>query len=316
MEELIKIIKKTFFLPPLPTVLIAIPSFVLVFYVLGTGNSASVLSYAAYLLSAYAMIITVTGFTGIIRAFKNGIDNHPLVKKILSIPFGRRFLKDVLFRAEISLYQGFVLNLLYAVIKMVSGIYYHSVWLIALATYYILLGVMRFSLIHYVRRNQVGQNIQGEFRRYRLCGIILILMNIALVGIVEFIVYKNEGFSYPGLLIYAIALYAFYCIIIAMINVIKFRKHGSPVMSAAKVINLTAALVSMLTLTTAMLASFGGDDLAFRKMMTACVGSGVCLIVLGMGVFMLIHSTKNLKEMQYNNSETQRYHFRNNRGIM
>lgn len=286
MEELIKIIKKIFFLPPLPTVLIAVPSFVLVFYVLGTGNSASVLSYAAYLLSAYAMIITVTGFTGIIRVFKNGIDNYPL---------GRRFLKDVLFRAEISLYQGFLINLLYAVMKMVSGIYYHSVWLIALATYYILLVVMRFSLIHYVRRNQVGQNIQGEFRCYRLCGIILILMNIALVGIVEFIVHRNQGFSYPGLLIYAIALYAFYCIIIAIINVIKFRKHGSPVMSAAKVINLTAALVSMLTLTTAMLASFGGDDLAFRKMMTACVGSGVCLIVLGMGVFMLIHSTKNLK---------------------
>lgn len=75
-------------------------------------------------------------------------------------------------------------------------------------------------------------------------------------------------------------------------------------MSAAKVINLTAALVSMLTLTTAMLASFGGDDPAFRKTMTACVGNGVCMIVLGMSVFMLIRSTKKLKEMQFNNSET------------
>lgn len=300
MKELIKVIKKIFFLPPLPTVFIAVPSFVLVFYVLGTGNSGSVLSYAAYLMSAYAMIITVAGFTEIIKTFKNGIDNHPLVKKIIAIPLGQRFLKDVLFRAEVSLYQGFIINLLYAIMKMVSGIYYRSVWLIALAVYYILLVVMRSFLIHYVRNNQIGQDIKGEFRCYRLCGIILIFMNIALAGIAGFIVLKNQGFSYPGVLIYVIALYAFYCIITAIINVIKFRKYGSPVMSAAKVINLTAALVSMLTLTTAMLASFGEDDLAFRKTMTAYVGSGVCIIVLGMTVFMLIRSTKKLKEMQFN----------------
>lgn len=148
--------------------------------------------YAAYLLSAYAMIITVTGFMGIIKAVKNGIDNHPLVKKILSIPLGRRLLKDALFRAEVSLYQGLIISLLYAIVKMVSGIYYHSVWLIALAVYYILLVVMRSSLVHYVRCNRVGQNMKGEFRRYRLCGVILIFMNIALEGIVGFIVYRNQ----------------------------------------------------------------------------------------------------------------------------
>ncbi len=48
-------------------------------------------------------------------------------------------------------------------------------------------------------------------------------------------------------------------VITSVINVVKFRKYGSPIMSAAKVINLTAALVSMLSLETAMLAQLGGD---------------------------------------------------------
>ena len=39
------------------------------------------------------------------------------------------------------------------------------------------------------------------------------------------------------------AMYAFYNIITPVMNVVKYRKYRSPVMSAAKVINLAAALV-------------------------------------------------------------------------
>ena len=93
-------------------------------------------------------------------------------------------------------------------------------------------------------------------------------------------------------MIYAMALYAFYAVITSVINVVKFRKYGSPVMSAAKIINLTAALVSMLSLETAMLAQFGEDDVMFRQIMTSATGTGACVIVLGMAVFMIAKSTK------------------------
>lgn len=59
-------------------------------------------------------------------------------------------------------------------------------------------------------------------------------------------------------------------------------------MSAAKIINLTAALVSMLSLETAMLTQFGaGKDAAFRQRMIAMTGTGVCALVLGMAVSMI-----------------------------
>lgn len=66
-------------------------------------------------------------------------------------------------------------------------------------------------------------------------------------------------------------------------------------MSAAKVISLTAALVSMLSLETAMLAQFGRDDVRLRQIMISATGTGVCAIVLGMAVFMIAKSTKALK---------------------
>lgn len=144
-----------------------------------------------------------------------------------------------------------------------------------------------------------------ELKRYRLCGIVLLIMNQALAGIVVFMVHQNRGFDYPGLLIYAMATYSFYSIITAVINLVKFRKHGSPLLSAAKVINLVAAMVSILSLETAMLAQFGGDeDPLFRKAMTGATGGGVCTIVIVIAAYMIWRATKMLKNIQINNSET------------
>jgi hypothetical protein len=299
-EKWIAVLKKIFFLKPLPTVLIAVPSFVLVFLVLVYGVTDSPISYMAYVLSAYAFIITITGFPKIIHALKNGFWNLRLIRAFGNTRMGSRFFDSALFRSEISLHQGLVMNLLYVAVKLVSGIMYKSVWLIAFGIYYLLLAVMRGSLVHYVRSaavkgKQMGEDIEGEFHRYRMCGIVLLFLNQALACIVIYIVHKNQGMTYPGLLIYAMALYVFYAVITAVINVIRFRRQGSPIHSAAKVISLTAALVSMLSLETAMLAQFGGDDSEFRMIMTSISGGVVCTFVLAMAIYMIVRSTWYLK---------------------
>lgn len=304
MESFKRILKRFFFLPPLPTVLIALPSFSFVFYVLcrGIGGAAA---YVSYGLSAYAMIITSTGFSRIVRVIRGGIDNHPLVKKLLAHPLGCRYLTDAAFRAEVSLYPSLVINLLYAAMKLVSGILYNSLWFITLAAYYILLAVMRFLLLTSARKRHAKSSIAVEFKRYRVCGILLAVMTLALSGMILFLVRQDGGYDYPGVLIYVMAMYAFYAVITAVINIIKFRKHGSPILSAAKAINLTAALVSMLALETAMLSQFGSnDDPLFRQIMTASSGGVACAFVLGMAIYMIVHAEKQLKKLEWNHSET------------
>ena len=157
---------------------------------------------------------------------------------------------------------------------------------------------MRAVLVLYVHRRLVGEDITSEFKRYRACGIILLFMNQALAGIAVCMVTKDKGFSYPGLMIYAMAMYAFYITIVAAVNVVKFRRRGSPLLSAAKVISLTAALVSMLSLETAMLAQFGGEDVVFRRLMLGISGGAVCTIVLTMAIYMIARSTRQLKRLQ------------------
>lgn len=293
LQKMIAILKKIFQLPPIPAIMISVPSFVLVIYVLVNNMENTAISYVAYMLSAYAMVVTITGVAEVIRLIKNGIENHPFVKKALGIPLFDKYLKGAAFRTETSLYLGLFINLLYVALKLGSGIYYRSIWFGSLAVYYFLLAVMRFSLLHHVRSRR--DDGISQWKRYRFCGIVLLFMNQALAAIVVIVVKQNKGFEYAGSLIYAMALYAFYAVITSVINVVKFRKYGSPVLSAAKVINLTAALVSMLSLETAMLAQFGEDDVMFRQIMTSATGAGVCVIVLGMAVFMIAKSTKVIK---------------------
>lgn len=302
MERLKAVLKKIFCLPPLPTVLIAVPSFLFVFIMLGAG-SHSILSYLSYILSAYALTVTATGITGVIKAAREGIDGLWLVRKIRSIPLCSRLLEDAVYRSEIALFGGLLCSLLYAALNLVSGIRYRSAWFVSLAFYYLLLSAMRAVLVRCVRRRPVGADIPAELKCCRACGVILLLMNQALMGIILYMVTQNRGFSYPGFLIYGMALYAFYITIAAAVNVWKSRKQGSPVISAAKVINLTAALVSMLSLETAMLAQFGGGQ-SFRRTMLAASGGTICALVLAMAVYMIVRSAKQLKKLQNNNSET------------
>ena len=308
MESFKRLLKKIFVLPPLPTVLIAVLGYAFVILVSALQIDIPVLRYLSYTCSAYALIITITGFPhflAFINAVKRYIREHPLMRKLQGTAIGNRYFSDVRFRTEISLYQGLVINLLYIALKLFSGVRYRSYWFIALAIYYILLAFMRFLLLRRVKKKANRTPMDEEIRRYRLCGIMLLVMNQVLMGIVVYMVQQNRGFDYPGYLIYVMAAYSFYAVITAVINLVKFRKYESPVLSAAKAINLVAAMVSILSLETAMLAQFGGDDAPeFRQLMTASVGGGVCTIVIGMAAFMIWRSGKLMKMERINNSQT------------
>jgi hypothetical protein len=298
MERLKKLLKRLLFLPPWLTILVSVPTLILVFAVLMIGKNDTWYAYLIYTLSAYAVTVLGIGFPKVVRTLKTDFWNLRPIRWLQSTDFGSRFLESSVFRSQVSLHRGLVINLAYVALKLVTGILYHTVWLIALSVYYLLLAIMRSVLVSYVHREKIGENIPREFRRYRVCGFVLLVMNQALAAIVIYIVHQNQGFSYPGLLIYGMALYAFYAMITAIINVVKFRKLGSPILSAAMTINLTAAMVSMLSLETAMISEFGGDEPVFRFWMTGVSGGVICTAVLGMAVYMIICSTKFLKQTQ------------------
>lgn len=291
MERFKKILNRLLF-PGIVVVLISVPvAAALLIYVFLNGEEYSPLAYVSYMISAYSLIIVCAAIVKMPKGgFKTALHRNPYV---------HRYLTDVPFKAHVSLYISLGINLLFAAMKLFFGVRYRSVWFGTLAVYYIMLAVMRFLLLRHVNRSGIGKDFVSELRRYRLCGVILLLMNAALLGVVILVVIEKEGFNYEGYLIYVVAMYAFYNIITAVKDLIKYRRFQSPVLSASKAIKLAAALVSMLSLETAMLAQFGEDSgEQFRLIMTGLTGCGVCLIVLGTAVVMLWHSGKQLKALK------------------
>ena len=182
--------------------------------------------------------------------------------------------------------------------KFVMSLYYRSNWFVVLLLYYLILTLMRFLLLWGSHVSNIGSDLAKEYRQYRRVGAVLLLMNFALTGIVLLYVRQNQSFRYAGTLIFAMAAYAFYSVIMAIRAMIVYRRHGSPVLSAAKVIGFAAALITMLALETAMLSQFdAGDDATFRHTMVAATGGVICIVFITTAVYMMLHATRELKRL-------------------
>lgn len=246
-----------------------------------------------YCMSAYSLTIWLAAFPGLTKRAISAIMNSRIIRKAAASQLVNRYVTDLAFRGSVSIYQGMVVNFLYVVFRIAAGICYTSVWFISMAVYYLVLGGLRSYLIVCYRR----RSPELERRCYHTTAWLLFLLNIPMGGMILLMVRTNSGFSYPGSIIYLSALYAFYAMTVSVINLVKFRRLDSPILSAAKVLNVISAMMSILGLQTAMISRFSENGESFRKMMNTITGGCVYGIVILIAVIMLLHSRKTRKEV-------------------
>ena len=283
-------LNKLIYLPGWLTAILTVVSTVGLIYVFLKEKENSITAYIIYPVSAYTLSsISVQLVKKIPIWYKN------IIKKVYKKPLGKRYLTDAVFRIRVSLNFSLAINIIYSTFKLTFGLYYSSAWWVATGVYYTLLAILRFVLIRYMRRDNEKQGLVYEYKCYKLCGILMLVLNLSLSGMVVQMVWQNKGSAYPGFTIFAVAAYTFYAVFSSATDIIKYRKKKSPVLEASKLIRLAAALVSLLSLETDMLVQFGNDE-TFRRVMIACTGAGVCVIVLGISVYMITQANKNIKE--------------------
>lgn len=214
-----------------------------------------------------------------------------------------KLLDDDTFRIVSVGYGSLVFNILLAASKIVAGWWFSSQWLMVLAGYYLVLCVTKFLILRNTRGKTApspgqSQTIKG-WRAFRLCGCLLVILSFALQGVAIMIVKEGNGFRYHGYLIFVVALYDFYCLISSVIYLVKKRKVHSPVIMAVKHISLATSLMSMLSLQTAMFASFGQEmTLENQQLMNLLTGTAVCSILAVLGIAMVIVANKKTKALK------------------
>ena len=288
-----KIGKKLLFPPIGLMVILAIVSAVALILVFVKGMAQSIPAYIIYVLAFYTLSV-VTVFCAMVLPKQYST----IKQKIYDDPLGNRFLTDRVFRTNVSLSVSFVISMLYVGLNLWSWHMLKSYWFTVLAVYYSVMAVMRFLLVRYVRIQKIGTNILGEWKRSRICACILLLINLSLSGAVLMILYQQKGYDYPGIMIYVMALYTFYALTMSIVDIVKYRKMGSPVMSTAKIVSLSAALVSMLNLETAMFAQFGADMAPeHQRIFIILTGAGVSITVVTLSAILIVNANKEIRRI-------------------
>ena len=283
--------KKLLFPPVWLMLTLTVISTAALIFVFVKGMEESIPAYMVFALSFYTLCVASVYCVLVLpRQYRT------IKQKIYDNPLGNRFLTDRVFRTNVSLSVSFVINMLYVGINLWSWHTLKSYWFLVLGVYYSVMAVMRFLLMRYVRIQKIGTSVLGEWKRSRVCACFLLLINLSLSGAVLMILYQSKGYDYPGILIYVMALYTFYAFIHAIVEIVKYRKFGSPVMSTAKIVSLSAALVSMLNLETAMFAQFGGDmSPENQRIFIILTGAGVSITVVTLSVLLIVSATKAIR---------------------
>lgn len=262
-------------------------------FVKGWDTTTAVCVILIYIFSFYTLTVWCLFFWKTFPGFYRYTK-----EKVYANRYANRYFTDAAFKTHVSLYTSLAINLFYVATNAISAVLYNTIWFGIFAVYYAILAIMRFLLVRYFNRNSIGTSRLGELKRSRLCAYILMLVNIVLSGVVLMMVY-NRGFEYQGMLIYVMAMYTFYITVSAIIDLIKYRKLGSPIMSASKVIKFTAALFSMLSLETAMFSQFGEEaSPEMQRIMILATGGGIAVIVVIMAMYIIIRNTREIKQIK------------------
>ncbi len=297
METFKKICKALLF-PHIAIMIILVPiAAAFLIYSMVVLGTETVPAYISYVLSAYTLTVWCVRIPKLIDFFKTFKNENKYVV---------RLSEDVRLRVNISLFGSLIWNTAYAAFQFYLGLYHGSFWFYSMSAYYLSLVIMRFFLAMYTRKHKAGEDMHAEFKKYRACGWVFLFLNLSLTLMIFFMVYWNRTFIHHEITTITMAAYTFTAFTVAIVNMVKYGKYNSPVYSASKAINLAVASVSMLTLTSTMLTTFGeAEGLFFKRIMLGCIGGAVSAFIITMAVYMIIKSTKKLKLLKTEDAHEQ-----------
>ncbi len=296
--EMCKKLCKALLFPHIAILIVLLPTAAaLLIYSMVVLGTETVLAYISYVLSAYTLTVWCVRMPKIIKRIKTFKSENKYALKLS---------KDVHLRVNISLLGSLVWNIAYSLFQLGLGITHSSFWFCSMAGYYMSLAFVRFFMLGHTRKHLPGERMKEELQRYRACGWVFLVMNLAVTLMIFFMVYWNRTFEHDQITTIAMAAYTFTTFTFAIVNLVKYRRYNSPVYSASKAISLAAASVSMLTLTSTMLTTFGeADGMAFRRLMLGLIGGAVSVFIIAMAIYMIVRSTKKLKLLKAEGADEQ-----------
>ena len=242
-------------------------------------------AYFLYALSAYGLTALCVKLPRLIRGMQNWMQNHPKVAGILKN-------RELRFSAE--LYFDQFINFAYGIFKILSGVIIGSAWIGADGIYNMVQAWIQ--LFQILRRKKPGTLVR-QWRSYRFCGCLILLMHLTLIGIVFQMVNWNRVEESGEIMIIATATFAFYKFISSFLALAKDRKHTRPIDSSVRMLELSQAIFAMFSLQAGLLHVFGTGE-SWEHWLNLAMGCLVCMLTVAMGIYMIRRANREIKNLQ------------------
>ncbi len=207
----------------------------------------------------------------------------PFFERLTSRAAVKRLVEDKRHRAVVLASFGLAFNLLYAAYNAVLAYLVGAYWFYATCIYHTLFAVIRFCIVLNERR----LGIKKEYTVARTTGVLLLLCGTVLPSVVYASVTQDIAKKYGEIVMITIAAYTFFKLAMAIVRAVKWRGADAPLLWAICSMGYAEVAVSVFTMQTSMLVSFGEMADEKKLVLNLFTGICVCLFIFVLGIILV-----------------------------
>lgn len=260
-------------------------------------------SWPVYIVFACTAILFAYSIYGVVRSAVPAAKAW-LAERAKRHAFTNNLISSYSFRTIAFSVVSFVINVGFALFNAVLAILVLSPWYGIFACYYFFLSALRCLILvgSYKAKKRSGSDAalfyEYKLRLYRLCGILLFVLELALAAAVTLMILSERPARTSEIMAIASAAYTFYKIIFAAVHLVKVQRLRDPMLQCFRNINFTDAAVSLLSLQVTLIAVFSGRTEFAMEVLNAVTGFAVCAVTVFLGVFMIVRASGRLKALK------------------
>lgn len=239
-------------------------------------------AYFLYPVCAYALLTLILW---LIKKAPNIRRN----KAMLWLNKGKTHKKPI-----VTLYFEHFVNFFYGIYMIAMGTLVGSAWIATDGVHNFLLGLIQ---LYQILQRKKADTLLQKWKSYRRCGFLIMLLHLSMVAMIFQMVNMGRHKSQTAIGIISTAVFTFYKLIKAMFVTAKDRKHKDPVESSVFFLQLAQALYNLFVLQVGLLWVFGGPDYPYLKLMNTLTGGVVCVLVCGIGIYMVYRASRDMKKL-------------------
>lgn len=242
-------------------------------------------AYFLYAVSAWCLTALLVKLPAAVRNAKDWLSRHPKLTTLL---------KNEELHFQLELYFEQFLNFAYGIFKIASGVVLGSAWIGCDGIYNMAQALIQ---LFQILRRKYAKTIEQQWKSYRFCGVLILLMHLTLTGIVFQMVNWNRAEEQGQIQVITTAVFAFYKVINSFLDIAKDRKHIHPVDSSIRMLNLAQAFFAIFSLQASMFHTFGTGE-NWEHLLNIITGCVVCLLIVSIGIYMIRRGKREIQKLQ------------------